>query len=73
MHLKDLPPWALPTLAAMAAVALLVWTARCLHRRFRQGREDLERARTEARSHQTGREPSLGPLTPEPAPPTTDL
>lgn len=66
MHLEDLPSWAMPTLASLAAVALLVWTAGWLRRRFRQGREDLEQARSEARSHQTRREPSLGPLTPEP-------
>jgi len=66
VHLEDLPPWALPALATVAAITLLVWTARCLRRRFLQGREDLERARSEARSHHTGREPSLGPLTPEP-------
>ncbi len=66
MTLEDLPPWALPTLAILAALSLVFWAAGGLRRRYRQGREDLEKARDEARSNQTRREPSLGPVTPEP-------
>ena len=66
VNLEDLPSWAIPALASLAAVTLLVWATVYLRRRFRQGREELEKARNEARSHQTGREPSMGPLTPDP-------
>jgi hypothetical protein len=45
---------------------VFVWGASRLRRRWVQGRQDLEQARLDSRAHQTGREGSLGPLTPDP-------
>lgn len=65
-ELKSLPPWALPAILAAVALVLLGPAALFLRRRFRQGRQDLEQARLEARTLHTDREDSLGALTPDP-------
>ncbi len=66
MTIDNLPSWTLPALAGAIALLAFVWVAFRLRRRWVQGRQDLAQARIDSRAHQTGREGSLGPLTPDP-------